>query len=438
MEKRIDYRKRLENNKKKKRVAKVGILSTFGIIGVTGGIPAFASDWTANTPDSIQIEQGATSYTMKQGDTLWAIGMKINVNVNTLASVNNINLSSGEQYKLPVGTVIHFSESEIKVTNSTGQAINEGVQTNDSNKIVADKPIGTDVSKDVANGTASNSDVIGKPDNTSKLPAPNNDGTPVVNPDKPATGGDNGTVTPPTGNDGDKEKPTTPENPEKPTTPDEPDKPVNPEEPEKPTTPTNENKYVIVNVDTDGVVLDSTDGYNFVSESTDSAVETLENGNTVTTYTTTKVWQKGAENPSTPTNEDKFVTINVDTDGNFLTDVTGYTFVSENTQSSVQTLENGNTITTYTTTKTWQKNVTPPTEITPVDPSQVGNSGILEKDLQVAGQKGEAMHNDPNSTFYYGNPVDGDWNKGWAFTSAPVLMNNGETWYTIVFYVIDL
>lgn len=338
MKKRIDYKRSIEINKKKKRIAKLGILSAFGMIGLMSATPAFASEWSANAPESISIEQGATSYTMKSGDTLWAIGMKINVNVNTLASVNNIDLSSGQQYSLPVGTVIHFSESEIKAVNSNGQAINNGVKVNDSNKIVVNKPIGTDVSKDVADGKASNIDIVGTPDNTGKLPAPNTGGT-IKPEEKPSTGGDNGAV-----------KPVDPTNP------------TNPVDPEKPVAPTNKDVYVTVNVDENGSVLDSTAGYEFVSEATDKKVDTFENGNTVTTYTTTKTW-KESSNPTDPTNENKYVTINVDTNGNVLSSVEGYSFVSEATQSGVETLPNGNTVTTYTTTKTWKKDeVTPPSD----------------------------------------------------------------------------
>lgn len=332
MKKRIDYRRSLESNKKKKRMAKLGILSAFGMIGLMSATPAFASEWTANVPESIQVEQGATSYTMKSGDTLWAIGMKINVNVNTLASINNIDLSSDQQYSLPVGTVIHFSESEIKAVNSNGQAINNGVKANDSNKIVVNKPIGTDVSKDVADGKTSNSDIVGNPDNTSKLPAPNTGGTTKPE-EKPSIGGDNGSV-----------------------------KPTEPVAPEKPVAPTNKDVYVTVNVDENGSVLDSTSGYEFVSEVTDKKVDTLENGNTVTTYTTTKTWKESSK-PTDPTNENKYVTINVDTNGNVLSSVEGYSFVSESTQSEVETLPNGNTVTTFTTTKTWKKDeVTPPSD----------------------------------------------------------------------------
>lgn len=417
MKKRIDYKRSIEINKKKKRIAKLGILSAFGMIGLMSATPAFASEWSANEPENISIEQGATSYTMKSGDTLWAIGMKINVNVNTLASINNINLSNGEQFTMPVGTVINFSESEIKAVNSNGQAVNEGVQVNDSNKIVKDKPIGTDVSKDVSNGTVTNNDVVGQPDNTGKLPAPNTGGTTKPE-EKPSTGGD-----------------TNPVKPVEPTNPVDPTNPTNPVDPEKPTAPTNKDVYVTVNVDENGSVLDSTAGYEFISESTAKSVETLENGNTVTTYTTTKVWKESGK-PTDPTNENKYVTINVDTKGTVLSSVVGYSFVSESTQSSVQELENGNTITTYTTTKVWQLNE--PTEVVPVDPSDVGNSGILTKTLAEAGAQGEAMHNDPNSEFYHGNPVNGDWDLGYAWKTEQVLMTDGSKWYTVVFYVVEL
>lgn len=529
MERRIDYRKRLENNRRKKKLARISILSAFGIIGATSAIPALASEWTANTPESIQIEQGATSYTMKSGDTLWAIGVKINVNVNTLASVNNIDLDSGEQFSLKVGTVIHFSESEIKATNSNGQAVNEGVKANDSNKIVVDKPIGTDVSKDIADGKASNNDIIGKPDNTGKLPKPN-------------TGGNANNDNSSNNNGGEKPvKPTYPET-EKPVDPEAPtnvdkfviinidedgnilestegytfvsestDKKVVKDDKEnsittytttkvwtkedvKPTEPTNKDVFVTINIDDHGVVLESTDGYLFFSESTDKSVETDKDGNTITTYTTTKVWVK-EQKPSTPTNkdifvtvnvdtegavlentegysfvsestdngvvvtldngntettftttrvwkkdhvssnEDKYVTVNVDTNGSVLSSTDGYTYVSESTTSNVQTLPNGDTITTYTTTVVWQKNA--PSEVVPVEP--VGNSGILTPDLGEAGRLGGIMHNDPNSEFSK-MWSDDDWETayGYAWKTIRVLMSDGSKWYSVEFYVVEI
>ena len=59
---------------------------------------------------------------------------------------------------------------------------------------------------------------------------------------------------------------------------------------------------VTVNVDERGVELASTAGYELISETTDDGVvETLDNGNTITTYTTTKVWHK--DEVTSPVNE---------------------------------------------------------------------------------------------------------------------------------------
>ncbi|WP_429959894.1 hypothetical protein [Enterococcus sp. AZ196] len=78
---------------------------------------------------------------------------------------------------------------------------------------------------------------------------------------------------------------------------------------------------------------------------------------------------------------------------------------------------------------------TQPTTPKPID--KIGNSGILEKNLSVAGQKGDAMRNDQNSKYYSGWFVvnEGSTDKVWAFKSREVRMSNGETWYTIDFYV---
>lgn len=71
---------------------------------------ASADSWTVNTPDQIQIEPGQTSYTMKAGDTLWAIGQKINLTVEFLARINGIDLGKGEEKTLPIGRVIYWYE----------------------------------------------------------------------------------------------------------------------------------------------------------------------------------------------------------------------------------------------------------------------------------------------------------------------------------------
>ncbi|MGM0241274.1 hypothetical protein [Enterococcus sp. AZ103] len=82
-----------------------------------------------------------------------------------------------------------------------------------------------------------------------------------------------------------------------------------------------------------------------------------------------------------------------------------------------------------------EKPVEPEKPITPLD--EIGNSGILEKSLIEAGKKGDIMRNDENSEYYDGWFIvnEGSTDKVWAFKSREVRMSNGETWYTIDFYI---
>ncbi|WP_207941546.1 hypothetical protein DOK78_000315 [Enterococcus sp. DIV2402] len=180
-------------------------LIVLGVITIGTGTTVLASTtWKANTPESIKIVEGQNSSTMVEGDTLWAIGMKINVNIKTLAVVNNINLSNGEEYHLKIGTVIRWDRvGNLTAETSEGKQINEGVELKDSNKIISTKPIGADVTSDVQSKGISDEQIIGDEDIT-------------VNPAKPET---------PT--------PVEPEVPVKPETP----APVEPEVPVKPETP---------------------------------------------------------------------------------------------------------------------------------------------------------------------------------------------------------
>ncbi|MGL9729665.1 LysM peptidoglycan-binding domain-containing protein [Enterococcus sp. DIV0756] len=117
-----------------------------------------------------------------------------------------------------------------------------------------------------------------------------------------------------------------------------------------PHVPTNEDKYVTIMLDEAGNLLTDTTGYVKVSESEPvKTVETLENGDTITTYTTTITYRKIV-------NTDKHVTIHVDEAGNPLTNLEGYFKLNESEPvKTVETLANGDTITTYTTTITYHK-----------------------------------------------------------------------------------
>ncbi|EPD07394.1 hypothetical protein Lpp48_17267 [Lacticaseibacillus paracasei subsp. paracasei Lpp48] len=112
-----------------------------------------------------------------------------------------------------------------------------------------------------------------------------------------------------------------------------------------------------VNVDEAGNILTSTDGYTKVSSS-DKSVDTTDpkTGDITTTVTTTVVWKK----TETPTHVTVNKTVNVDEAGNVLTSTDGYTQVSSS-KKSVDTTDptTGNITTTITTTVVWKKNETP-------------------------------------------------------------------------------
>ncbi|KAF1296439.1 hypothetical protein BAU15_12855 [Enterococcus sp. JM4C] len=166
MDSRKNYKKMLAKKARQRATTKGAILAAFGLATVASTVPVVASSWKANTPESIQIKETDTSYTMVYGDTLWAISIRININVQTLAAINDIDLAAGEEYHLAVGTVIRWDKSgNITAETPTGEKINAGVKVNDSNKVVAEKPIGTDVTADVKDNKVSDVQINGKPDN---------------------------------------------------------------------------------------------------------------------------------------------------------------------------------------------------------------------------------------------------------------------------------
>lgn len=222
MEKRTDYRKKMAIRARKQQYAKVMMLTAFGTVGTVGATQAHAEEWVANTPESIQIEQGATSYKLKSGDTLWAISTRINVNVETLAQVNNIDLASGQQYNLAVGTVISWTDKVVTATDTNGTVIGQAPIT-ESSKIVKDKAVGENVQQDVANGTATDKDVQGGSNQT---------GGNTSNGGNTDNGGSQGGGQ--TGGNEDNGGSNGGGTPTDPTNPVDPGKPVDPTDPEKP------------------------------------------------------------------------------------------------------------------------------------------------------------------------------------------------------------
>lgn len=220
----------------KSSIVKGLIVSSIALGGfVIAGHEANAAEWKANTPDQIQIVNGQKEYTMKLGDTLWAIGQKINVNHVKLAEINGINLSAGEQYRLPVGRVISFEGNVATVKESNGQVVSQAV-IQDKDKVDASKP-------------------AGEPVNGNQAQTPQNNGQ-TTTPAQPQTGNQDGTqATTPSENGGTGQT-------ETPVTPTEPTTPVEPTEPSKPTEPGKDTKPI--NVGNSGMIfgtIDEADAY---------------------------------------------------------------------------------------------------------------------------------------------------------------------------------
>lgn len=123
---------------KKNWVIKGMLFSTLLVSGLAIQTNAYADNWTANSPESIQLEDGATSYTLKNGDTLWAISQITNIKVETLAEINNIDLASGEQYSLEIGRIIYFDGNHVTVRDSNGNVVADKV-LDDTDKVDTNK-----------------------------------------------------------------------------------------------------------------------------------------------------------------------------------------------------------------------------------------------------------------------------------------------------------
>ncbi|MBO4127856.1 LysM peptidoglycan-binding domain-containing protein [Streptococcus suis] len=117
-------------NKHLKLLCSTALLTTLLSLGHV----ASADTWIANTPESIMITPGQTSYELKLGDTLWAISQKINASVEELAELNGINLLAGEEKRLSVGRKIVLPRANLEET--TESPVNINLSTSNANVIV--------------------------------------------------------------------------------------------------------------------------------------------------------------------------------------------------------------------------------------------------------------------------------------------------------------
>jgi len=117
-----ESRKSLRKSKKQWITAGV----TVGLTGLIALSPKAvnSSTWTANNSETTQTVESQNSFEVNQGDTLWSLSSETNVNIQTLADLNGLNLSEGGQGSLPTGRMISFDGMDAIVTDkSTGEVI---------------------------------------------------------------------------------------------------------------------------------------------------------------------------------------------------------------------------------------------------------------------------------------------------------------------------
>ncbi|MDM8213391.1 CAP domain-containing protein [Enterococcus hirae] len=202
----------------------VGI-SMFGMFLFSAGAPqASAAEWVANSPEQIssRITEGQKSLTMVEGDTVWNIGVALNIKDPMQLLFDN-GFKDGEQFSIPVGTVISWDGNHITVTDPAGNVVKE-TTVQDSDKMDASKTVAGQASdtpsKDYSTTTNGNNAITGNTGNTAVNTGTNtgtNGGSTVVTPDKGSSNNGGSNVTPDKGgnNNGGGDKPVDPVTPEK-------------------------------------------------------------------------------------------------------------------------------------------------------------------------------------------------------------------------------
>lgn len=69
-------------------------------------------------PHELKITADMTEYRLQAGDTLWAVSEKTGVNLQELAKYNNVDLTKGEERRLPIGFLVKWQKGS-QLQNST-------------------------------------------------------------------------------------------------------------------------------------------------------------------------------------------------------------------------------------------------------------------------------------------------------------------------------
>lgn len=112
------------------------------------GGTADASTWVAKTPNEIGSLNENGTYTVQQGDTIWAIGVHFNIKPHIIEEVNGIT----NPYNLQIGTVLKLhldKEKDTATIEATTPSGTRSVTLKPSDKLVPSKKFGEDVSSDI-------------------------------------------------------------------------------------------------------------------------------------------------------------------------------------------------------------------------------------------------------------------------------------------------
>lgn len=231
---------KVRTKKMKKMFASLVVGAALGVVFVTGGTDAHASEadgvWTPRTVDQIKADIAKAKdnqYTIVWGDTLSGISQATNITVQKLADINkiaNVDL-------IYAGNTLVFDGNVVTAKNDKGETVAQTVvQPQDKND--ANKPVGKQApakqAEEKAQGTTASSQSQNKQGTpaTSGKPATSSQGTSAAV--SGTNGSQTGTIGSVEGTTTSSGKVETPAQPSKPATPSQPTQPSKPAE--KPST----------------------------------------------------------------------------------------------------------------------------------------------------------------------------------------------------------
>lgn len=231
---------KVRTKKMKKMFASLVVGAALGVVFVTGGTDAHASEadgvWTPRTVEQIKADIAKAKdnqYTIVWGDTLSGISQATNITVQKLADINkiaNVDL-------IYAGNTLVFDGNVVTAKNDKGETVAQTVvQPQDKND--ANKPVGKQApakqAEEKAQGTTASSQSQNKQGTpaTSGKPATSSQGTSAAV--SGTNGSQTGTIGSVEGTTTSSGKVETPAQPSKPATPSQPTQPSKPAE--KPST----------------------------------------------------------------------------------------------------------------------------------------------------------------------------------------------------------